>query len=475
MKKILLIGAATLIVSNSTFAGGILTNTNQHASFLRMIARGASIDIDGVYSNPAGLAFLPNDGFYFSLTGQSAYQQRNISATCPLFINSSNPTGERYYEGNAAAPIVPSFHFAYKKDKWTISSTFAITGGGGKASFDEGLPMFDAAAIGLVSSLSQGLLTQDMYTINTAMEGRQFIYGLQLGLTYRINDYLSAFAGGRMNYFSGGYKGHLNINLQPGVSEQIGAALTQQFMQAGLSQEQAVVATQQKLQEMSGMMENSEIRLDCDQTGWGITPIIGIDAKLGRLNLAAKYEFKTSMNIENKVNDIKYPAAADAIMAPYKHGVNTPNDIPALLMLAAGYEFLPTLRANVEWHFYDDKAAGMASDKQKTLERGTYEYLAGVEWDATKQLTISGGYQRTDYGLSDQFQTDTSFYCDSYSLGFGAKVKLNPRLALNVAYFWTTYDDYTVKTDNYKGLGIAGQDVYSRTNKVFGVSLDYHF
>jgi len=65
MKKLLLIGAATLIVSNSTFAGGYLTNTNQHASFLRMIARGASIDIDGVYSNPAGLAFLPQDGFYF--------------------------------------------------------------------------------------------------------------------------------------------------------------------------------------------------------------------------------------------------------------------------------------------------------------------------------------------------------------------------------------------------------------------------
>lgn len=49
MKKFLLIGAATLIVSNSTFAGDYLTNTNQHAAFLRMAARGASIDVDGVY------------------------------------------------------------------------------------------------------------------------------------------------------------------------------------------------------------------------------------------------------------------------------------------------------------------------------------------------------------------------------------------------------------------------------------------
>ena len=46
MKKLLLISAATLIVSNSTFAGGILTNTNQHAAFLRMLSRGATTEID---------------------------------------------------------------------------------------------------------------------------------------------------------------------------------------------------------------------------------------------------------------------------------------------------------------------------------------------------------------------------------------------------------------------------------------------
>mgnify|MGYP000650614304 FL=1 len=60
-----------------------------------MLARGASIDIDGVYSNPAGLAFLPEDGLYLSLNGQSAYQTRNIKATFPLFIEDGNT---RYYK-----------------------------------------------------------------------------------------------------------------------------------------------------------------------------------------------------------------------------------------------------------------------------------------------------------------------------------------------------------------------------------------
>ena len=55
----------------------------------------------------------------------------------------------------------------------------------------------------------------------------------------------------------------------------------------------------------------------------------------------------------------------------------------------------------------------MAGGKQKELERGTNEYLFGIEWDVIKRLTISGGAQITDYGLSDNFQSDVSFSCDS--------------------------------------------------------------
>ncbi len=38
MRKISLISFMMLIVSTSTFAGGLLTNTNQHAAFLREIS-----------------------------------------------------------------------------------------------------------------------------------------------------------------------------------------------------------------------------------------------------------------------------------------------------------------------------------------------------------------------------------------------------------------------------------------------------
>lgn len=472
MRKKFLIGIVMLIVSIPTFAGDYLTNTNQNAAFLRMLARGASIDVDGVYSNPAGLAFLPKDGLQVALTIQSAYQTRDIAATSPLWTMDGQ-TSVRNYEGKASAPVIPSIHAVYKNGDWAFSGSFAIVGGGGKASFNTGLPMFDAAAIGLVNTIGQGMLKPNEYNINSAMEGRQYIYGFQLGASYKINEHFSVFAGARMNYFTGGYKGYLNIDLKDGVSERLGVAIVQQLMAAGMTLEQAQQVALQKSQQLS----EAKLELDCDQTGWGLTPIIGIDAKFGKLNLAAKYEFKANMNIENDTHELKYPDAALAYMAPYQNGVNTPNDLPSMLSVAASYEFLPSLRASLEYHFFDDKNAGMADGKQKTLKHGTHEYLAGVEWDINELFTISGGYQKTDYGLSDAFQTDTSFSCDSYSVGFGGRINLNKALSLDVAYFWTTYSDYT--KENPRGLDAPmasmDKDVYSRTNKVFGVSVNYKF
>ena len=442
MRKFSVISLMLLIVSTSTFAGGLLTNTNQHAAFLRMLSRGATTEIDAALSNPAGLAFLPNDGFHMSLSIQSAFQTRNIDASCEgLGLN-------KYYEGKASAPVIPSLFAAYKKGDWTISGFFGITGGGGKASFDDGLPMFDAMVIG---GLGAQKIPSNAYSLKSYMDGKQYIYSVQLGLTYKITEWLSAFAGGRMNYFTGGYQGALKASAAVDLPSPAGTI---------------PVGT-----ELIG------IDLDCDQTGWGFTPVIGLDAKWGKLNIGAKYEFMTNLNIENstKANSLRMIGAAESELADYKHGVNTPNDIPSMLSIAASYEFLPVLRASVEYHFFDDKSAGMAGGKQKYLTKGTNEYLAGIEWDVTKHLTLSCGGQITDYGLSDNYQSDTSFSCDSYTLGFGAKLNLTERAALNVGYMWTTYEDYTKKSQNYNNTGLSGTNIYSRTNKVFGASINYRF
>ena len=228
----------------------------------------------------------------------------------------------------------------------------------------------------------------------------------------------------------------------------------------------------------------THIALDTDQKGWGLTPIIGVNFNWKGLTLAAKYEFKTNLHIENDTKTLEATAMGEAseqfetAMAPYKHGVNTPNDLPSVLYVAAGYEFIPNkLRGTVEYHYYDDKHAEMANDKQKSLRHGTHEILAGVEWDINRTFTVSAGFQNTDYGLSDDFQTHTAFSCDSYSIGFGGAINVTPKMKINVGYFWTSYKDYKRNQEHYLNNPAlpAGSDKFSRSNKVFGVGVDYKF
>ena len=491
MKRKLSIVIATMAVSATAWAGGLLHNTNQHIAFQRMMARGASHEIDAVYTNPAGLAFMAHDGWTLSLNIQSAYQTRNIDATVMTPAGMGlfpNDTYSKKYKGNAAAPILPSAYAVYKTPKWAISGFVGVVGGGGKCTFDEGLPLFDAAVMAglyqqsaqllqqypMVAPVLGGPITPSQYNIDGYMRGRQYIFGGQLGFTYKFNEHISGYAGFRANYFSGNYTGHVNATA--------GEALATKMQQVAAVAGPSNPALAQMLVGMSGENGLAHIAIDCTQTGWGLTPILGVDFEWRGLTLAAKYEFKTNLNIENDTKTLEAPAAFESSLEPYKHGVNTPSDMPSVLYVAAGYEFIPNkLRGTIEYHYYDDKHADMAGGKNKELKHGTHEFLAGVEWDINKSFTVSAGAQRTDYGLSDKYQSNTSFSCDSYSIGFGGAINVSPKVKINVGYFWTKYSDYKkempAEAGGYNGVSpmLPGTDVYSRTNKVFGVGLDYKF
>ena len=471
-------------------AGGLLHNTNQSIAFQRMMARGATNEIDAVYTNPAGIAFMNHDGWTLSLNIQSAYQTRDIDATVLALTPDvkglfPDDTYHKKYEGTAAAPIIPSVYAAYKTPKWAISGFIGIIGGGGKASFDDGLPLFDAAVMAGTYMGTTALkpylgspVTPDMYSIDGYMRGKQYIFGGQLGFSYKFNEHFSGYAGFRVDYFSGNYKGYVKATAHQELATKLQAF--------------GMATGNQTLIDMSEENGIAHIALDCDQTGWGVTPILGINYKWRGLTLAAKYEFKTTLNIENDANGepIANTEGYKSAIEPYKHGVNTPSDLPSVLYVAAGYEFIPNkLRATVEYHYYDDKHADMAGGKNKELKHGTHEILAGVEWDINKTFTVSAGFQNTDYGLSDKYQSNTSFSCDSYSIGLGGAINVSKNVKINVGYFWTTYRDYKKEMNaeidpetgnligGYNGISpaITGTDVYSRTNKVFGAGVDFKF
>ena len=515
------LAALLLAMATSTQAGGLLTNTNQNIAFNRNFARVGAIGIDGVYFNPAGVAFL-DQGFHLSLNFQNVYQTRQITSAFsvpafantpyeyPFTLNGGDKTdGSKFYEGKASVPILPSFQVAYNKDKWSFQAGFGLTGGGGKASFNEGLPSFERQIAILPTLINQQLPTfstllgqqetpATSYSMQSYMSGHQYNFGLQLGVAYKINENLSVFGGARFNYIYNKYEGNItnisadvngnNQNLyeyfgskaklltekaaalqaqavaaktqadayqaqanaatDPTTKAQLQAAANQYA--AGAQQASAgakmVSAGADKLNSSKELVKDRYVEVS--QRGWGITPILGIDYRTGKWNFAARYEFTTKFNIENntKRDDTQ----------KYENGVNTPNDIPGILALGAQYELLKNLRVMAGYNHYFDKDARMDNNKQRFLKHNTQEFLAGVEWDINPSVTVSAGGQRTLYGLGDgKYLTDLSFVTSSYSFGVGAKIKVAKNAHLNVAYFFTNYSKFT---KNYEDAITIGRE-----------------
>lgn len=453
---------AAIASSSVSFAGGFLTNTNQNVAFNRMMSREASIGIDGVYYNPAGVVFL-GDGHHLSINWQLAYQDRTIENDYNLFTNNvNNPITPREFKGKAFAPVIPSFQYAYNKGRWSFQGNFALTGGGGKCTFDNGLGSFERivaetamAACGLARTVDGALgsvLGREVsmfgsdqafgaggkYSYNSYMHGRQYYFGLSLGAAYKVSDNFSVFGGVRGIYATTNYYGYV---------EDIKVGNMPLYMVLDPTKKDA-----------------ANIELSCDQSGIGFTPIIGVDFKTGKWNFSAKYEFKTRMRLKNKsVNLVpsignlpanlssqmtqiltaqftqaglpaeqataKAEAAATAVLAnqtvqktmlglknqfdteldeaigEYEDGKKIAADIPAYLSVGVGYSPIDPLRINVGFHFFDDKNAKAYNNRQEKLDHGTLEYSAGVEYDINKKFTVSAGWQSTNYGLPEEEAT----------------------------------------------------------------------
>jgi long-chain fatty acid transport protein len=472
MKKQLFAAGIALCLFQHIWAGGILTNTNQSIHFLRNPARDASIEIDAVYTNPAGLTFLPNDGFFFSINNQSAFQTRTISTTFEPFKGfGDNATKE--YEGTASVPIIPSIQAAYKTGDWVLSGSIAITGGGGKATFNKGLPSFESQIAMVPLLISSSGIPTNHYSVDSYMEGSSIIYGAQLGGTYAINDMFSVYGGFRMNIVNNGYVGYLrNIQVNPNLTSVNIPGVPSEMMAALQAKYHGNMVSANEFFTTLGQTENAskvaDKELDCSQSGWGVTPVIGFDFKYDKLNIGLKYEFNTSLNVENKTKVDNTGLFAD--------GVNTPHDIPALLTLGAQYDVIEPVTVSVGYHHFFDSNAKMASDKQKNINGGINEYLAGVEWRISRLFLVSAGGQITRTGVTGDYQSDLSFSLHSSAVCIGGAVNVSPTVRINIGYLYSFYQDWTRDNPNYvAGTPIPAKEVFGRTNKTFGVGVDFRF
>ena len=467
MKKLLTL-TASLFLCGVMFAGGLVTNTNHSASYTRMQCRDATLGIDAVYFNPAGLTKL-QDGFHLSLSNQTISQTQTISSDY-VFLKGQPVT----YQGDVSAPLFPSVYAAFKTGKLVFSAGFNPIGGGGGAEYKTGLPSFENQVSELVPLLvSQGIPTTD-YSADIYFKGSSIYFGYQGNVSYEVNDMISLAAGLRYVSAKNTYEGSLkNISINPtypafgaafdgsmglassffasgattlngiafgassfvtglqplvdggagstllanGTSVGLTATQVGQIQQilgaAGLTPAQigAIdIATAQgtlavagpgfttKANLMTGYAQQTgDLTVDASESGHGFTPIISANISPSeKLNIAVKYEFKTTLELTTTVVDNNGGGI-------FTDGAKVIADMPAQLVLGLTYKPMDKLLVSTGAHYYFDK--NVDYDKSDALDinmidKNFVEYALGLQYNISDKFAASGGWLTTITGVN---------------------------------------------------------------------------
>ncbi|MBO5538718.1 MAG: transporter [Prevotella sp.] len=415
MKRIKLAALAIAFMGNTALAGGILTNTNQSVHFLRNPARDAAIGLDGVYSNPAGVAFM-SDGLHLGFNWQYAHQTRIVDSQNELFKlgykNNGNDT--KRFKGVANAPFLPSVQAAYNKGNWSYQFNFAVTGGGGKCKFDEGVGSFESV-IGAVAQKLIGtsqMLNQQLaplgasvpnvtgYDVDAFMKGEQYYFGFQLGAARKLTENLSVYGGLRLLVGLGSYEARMN-NIRVMNGDQ-GMTLPDYFkgVNDGLTNAKATLTANGELiqngiqQYVAGYMAAG-----MTQEQAMATPEVQNLVQQGQAVAAAGQRLQA-------VGEQLTESAEK--MAPYSNGINLKSDqtgwgiAPVIgvdyklgnFNFAAKYEFKTRMRMknNSDLEQSTIEATDKYVDGTEVPEDSPALLTLGAEWSVVPTVRVSAGY-----------------------------------------------------------------------------------
>ncbi|HMA61071.1 MAG TPA: outer membrane beta-barrel protein [bacterium] len=498
-----------LMMVSMALAGGLVTNTNQSAYYVRTLNRNASTSIDAAYFNPAGLMKLDN-GLHAYLSNQSIFQLKTIEADYNLGMNRSE------FEGDVKAWLFPNFYLALKNDQWAVSAAAMPIGGGGSAVYDDGVPSFEQGIAQIVPMFQQNGMSVTDYKYNVSFEGSSIYLGFQSGVSYELNEQLSLYAGARYVSASNAYEGYLKDikfnfgggedfmlgtdyfyglqsqlntggdNLQNLINADAGGYTLSQLVSSGqLTDAQATqiksgliqagvpetqvenmdVSTLQSTyytlaEEMGGygvMLEDKN--LDATRYGYGFTGIFGVNYSPNEdLNIGVRYETITKLTMEN---DTKTNTTG---RSEFEDGVEIGSDMPALLAVGVSYQMSPQIRLESSLNYYFSTNVDW-DGREENLDNGMEAGLA-LEYSLNENLSLSGGYLYAGTAATPKYRSDLDYGLDSHTVGLGLGYKLTENLKLDLGALNTFYieDENSDKSE-----------IYNKTTLDYSLGVGYSF
>jgi long-chain fatty acid transport protein len=442
-RQVALHAAATaLLVAQPALAA----NKNQSAEFSRTLNRNASTDADASYFNPAGLAFLPEDGLYVSAANQFIFITNERQDRSELLSRLHPDT----YTGKTEAWLYPTLHVAYRfKEDFAAYFNFLPIGGGGGGRYEDGIPFFDAA---LANTLGERLrpLGAELTTFNRDLyfDGVAYNLSWSAGLAYRFHKRASVALGYRLIYAFRQFSGYArNMSVETSVPS------------------------------LDGLV-NDVIRNDVGDndfvsraSSFGRTILGGVHLQpVDELNIGLRFEQSGPLVLENETTITGNSTDIRALFqtTAFADGKRTRQTDPVQLAAGVSYLFFEKLKleADVTYAFNSQVDLGGAEeDRQDDAFMGL-----AAEYALLPALELSAGYAYSTPYLKPEGWTDNEAGTASHNVAGGVTCAILPSLDVTVGVTYAVYPTQEASVSPAPGGGI--QSAYQDTVDI-GLGLSY--
>lgn len=436
---------------------GILSNHS--AEYVRTLNRNTSTDPDAAFYNPAGLAFIKNNGFYFSFSSQTLYVKK--SHTLDFYgLKEGNEENDIFtpyhkqpwfknslpdkYKAELTAPILPGFDVIWKLDNWAFFLDIAVMQAAIDMTYDNGIATLDWGNIlGNAATFPEDThLIQ--YTRKAKVVRNEMYLGLTGGAAYELLSWLSLGGGVRLIYATGNMKIEVNN--------------TNFLMQENATAQYS-------------MEEFEDWLIDTDSSGIGYGLILSTHIRpksiLTGLDFTIRAEYYPPMKLKKKSKSLEAPWKIEGSgnLDIFKDGKANPGfnngagyaagngsstlkiTYPSTLNLGLSYILFNKIKLNTSAQLSFRQNRDL-DGREKDYNFG-YQAGGGIEFFLTPAVTLSTGYLYNNFGIKPEKRDEADPLLSSHSIGAGAGFKIADNLDINIGAFYQIYVPATVYEKTY--------------------------
>lgn len=468
MKKELTLFGFVVAVQAALGAGGIFSNSNQSAEYLRTFDRNSAVDnADIAYYNMAGTVDL-DPGWTFNFSNQTIFQRASVRTK-------GNPVlGDREWVSRNPAWLVPNLYAVHRRGRLALFTGLETIGATAIRDWKEGLPTLDllgkeqvgyggaggplragdayAAALqaGLSPAQAQAAavaagLDASPYPSRSTLKGSSATLAWRHGAAFRVAPWLALAAAGRL------------VVARQDLVGRVDAACTYNAQGHDLR-------------------EQARILLDTTDRAVGYSGELGLNLNPGAgMVLSFTCEWATPLTFRTTVREGRDGGGR------VQDGARARLDLPRVLRLGLGWQLTPSLRASLGINQYQEASADFSllanprnHNDPKRDYGNTREAGVALEYRISRPWLVSLGVNFNRIGQAQAATTDLSLpgaHADYLSLGAGFQVQPRAGLKLNVGLghtrFLHRYEVADVQGDQRLQAAFAAQGVAIQPRKEY--------